>query len=963
MSSSGPSAFGVIGDPDHWGHTYASVDNVIDSRLRGVRRDYNDSSWRSAVAADSRDAQVGKYYAQMLMVTGASNNGFGLVLVGSESTVVSAQVGSVSNSCGMFRGGTIWQNGASVQSGLATVSAGDAMGLALYRESGSLKVQFYKNGATQGTALTLTDGSYRLVASNFFVTHEYFLSVDRDDMPLMPSDCQPWGAAARVSDVGGYSPTATQYSSNHASVTVDAYKRTASGSADFASAFASANTGGSLSSRTDLVYVEWLVDVTSSGTHQLIGLGTSSSDISQYPGAGTDSYGYSKSGHTFNNAASAGPHATYTTGDRVGVIWQPSTGKIWFTKNGAAVTGSPSAGTGASYTATIGAALSPMAAPYPSGRLRLRTHAREQTDRPSYCVAFDGADLLPELYFFDRLLADTEITFEVHYPFPWGGSRRSGSPLGAVNVVNADGKYDALLDYSLRDQELSLYEIMPDAVVPEHFARVLIDSLDFENESRLSIASRGLDALMEVRINEPTFALGQPRQVPFTPVYSIDLTWDLCHTEYFVPQLVYDEGVSLTMGSTTFHSKPSVAQGIRRSISPNGVQVANLIVFRRATQATVANASFVNWTGDNPDSWTTTETGPSAIVTQNGSSARFVRTGGAATLQISQNVSISAVSGARIFIRLNVTAYVSGEMQVGADGGAQTAVGINGTGTYVVPLGTGTGLTSVQIAATTATCDWSLGDVEIWQCTETSSRDAFLTTLLVDFAGIDSTRYALGTPSGDFALTTAHAHYWTDNQPTVRQIVDESMPSWLTDYYTAPNGIITFVQLEDPTGKTTTVTLYETDGIGPVSVRDDLAPALSGSVYYAPNFRPYTDAELAGSVTSSDRALLTPEAALDTINPLDPFYESFADGAPPFRSLINNTAKGELAAVIDATYSRKNIFIDRDFSAVSVRNVLPGTYVTLNADRFSITSKKSFTVRKRRRIKSPTAHLTFWTTA
>lgn len=954
--------FVVLGDADWWAAEYGHIDIGVDSRLRSVRRDYNDSNWRSVVCSGSRDAISGKFYAQILMVVGASNNGFGLVLVGSESTIATAQIASVAGSVAVFRGGTIWHDGSTVQTGLPTYAVGDVMGLALYRESGALKVQFYKNGSTEGTAVTLTEGSYRLAASNYFVTHEYFLSVDYDSMRNdMPTDCQPWGAAARVSDIGGYSPAATKYTSAHSSVTLDAYGRTATGTVNFASAIA-VDTSPVPLSRTGLLYSEWLIEVTASG--HLIGLGLSTENLASYPGSSATSYGYTKSGFTFNNAVSAGPYATYTTADRPGVIWEPSSGKIWFTKNGVAITGDPEAGTGQSYTATLGAALNPMAAPYGSGRLRLRTHAREQTDRPSYCVAWDGADILPEQHYSERLLPGTEITFGVWFPFPWGGSRRSGSPVGAIQLSNTDGNYDKLRTYDLRDQEAVLYEMVDD--VPAYLARVRIDALSFENESSLSVATRGMDSLLDVRIDEQALLLGQCHGfVPSIPIPGTDLIWDVTHTPYFFGNL-YDQGVPITLGTGYFHAQPVIAQGFRRpvSVGVNGKQAMQEIsTFRQTTQISLTNSSFTAWTGDNPDGWTVTEAGPAALITQNGNACRFVRTGGASTLKIAQAISVSPVFGSAVFIRLNIGTYVSGDLMIGVDGFSGPLAGITGTGVWIVPIDAAGPPTSVDIFASGAVTDISVDDVEIWQATEISFRDSMYTYLMEEYAGMLSSQYDMGEQPSNYTLSFTECGYWSDKRPTVRAIIDAVNETWLSDYYTTPEGVLKFVALYEPTDASITLagTLEELHGRGPLSIRDDSAPALTDSFIYDFNFSPYSDSELAGSVSASDRSVFTSKGAVYVGGGYHSFY-SAATGAPSKVTYLDVRVDDVTAETLTLCYADRKAFFERDYDNEQVRPYNPGDYITLKADRYglSVSGKAVFVVSKTRRLGDPVTHMTFW---
>jgi len=89
----------------------------------------------------------GKWYYE------ASFNGTGTATIGiASSTWDETYVGSSTLSIGYLANGYIYSNGSAVQSGLATYTSGDTIGIAYDASAGS--IQFYKNNTAIGTAVT-----------------------------------------------------------------------------------------------------------------------------------------------------------------------------------------------------------------------------------------------------------------------------------------------------------------------------------------------------------------------------------------------------------------------------------------------------------------------------------------------------------------------------------------------------------------------------------------------------------------------------------------------------------------------------------------------------------------------------------------------------------------------------------------------------------------------------------------
>jgi hypothetical protein len=104
---------------------------------------------------------------------------------------------------------------------------------------------------------------------------------------------------------------------------------------------------------------KWYFEVTvtaSSGNRQFIGVYGMQDNLSVFPGATANSYGYfGLNGEKYNNSSGASYGASYTTNDVIGVALDLDNGKIWWSKNGTfQASGNPVAGTNAAYTGLSG---------------------------------------------------------------------------------------------------------------------------------------------------------------------------------------------------------------------------------------------------------------------------------------------------------------------------------------------------------------------------------------------------------------------------------------------------------------------------------------------------------------------------------------------------------------------------------------------------------------------------------
>jgi len=130
-------------------------------------------------------------------------------------------------------------------------------------------------------------------------------------------------------------------------------------------------------------------------------------------------------------------------------------------------------------------------------------------------VGFEQSDIMPEQHFTGLIAADTEITQGVWFQFPWGGTASKGSPIGAIEIFNSHGYYDKLASYMLRDQDLSIYETLPNGLV-DYVAKANVDYCETQGEDIIRVLTRGKDSIFDVNL-PAGFGVGLCNLVPTVP--------------------------------------------------------------------------------------------------------------------------------------------------------------------------------------------------------------------------------------------------------------------------------------------------------------------------------------------------------------------------------------------------------------------------------------------------------------
>lgn len=854
--------------------------------------------------------------------------------------------------------------------------------------------QFSLDGVDEGTAETLVlDGvDIRAVigAGDSNVLVQYF--PDFDDQLHRPAGAQPWGAAARVSDVSGYSADAAYFTITHADTTILPDKKTASSITNGRTAI----MANARAIAAGLVYVEYIneLDV---GSGPMAGLTLRTHATASFPGQTADSWGFYGNGRLYNNSTSSYLGTLWNQADRFGFIWNKTTQKLWVSINGTVLAGDPEAGTGESASSVTGD-LVPAVAPYAGNRVRICTHANEQLYRPSYAKPWEAVDQLPKLWHRGALSGDVTIKQEVSFPLLWSQySGKKGAPLGTISLLNSDGYYDAIRDYPIRDSAVTVYSTLSGVLAYE--AKVFGEKFTLAGFDTLQLYTRGSDSALDVRAPEGIFTIGYVEAAPMPSDPDTPITYRVSNW----PQTgfaVHSGGLlvnSFTIGVD--------ADGLSatRTVSPSERQTARFLSTIKNTSMFTSN--FTAWAADDPTDWTTVnENGTTSKITQVGNAARFYRSTGAPACSLEKS-GLTLEGGSQIFVEVEVvvSAYVEGDLAASlltTPYSYDYHFGITGPGTYKVFMLSSSFSETLTLAADDVT-DLTVDSVQVNKL------------LWVSAGSNTGVTYSINTIMGAYAPNVAYsfqgetsgvldgivAGYWSDKSPLIRSVLDELCASSFADYYQAADGSLVFVIF--PIGATSAVlgrneylsdvtsagSVVERDVYGAIRVETDLAQKLSDTTAYKINYAVHTDAEVVGSVSDAERARFTspyakhkptPVVGADPtdvaeVPPLHPFYNHAIDG-PPLKTLraldgitgaaglgLGTTATANpVSWTVNWSYSVIRNFYIVPVSTTFATDYAPGQVLEVTHGRYGLSATPLFLFGVERGLLSGKSTLRFW---
>ncbi|MDQ3288654.1 MAG: hypothetical protein M3Q42_10430 [Pseudomonadota bacterium] len=857
-------------------------------------------------------------------------------------------------------------------------------------------------GGYAGYPVSLPEGSYRLALGSFYLGGEFHLRVDREDLPSL--SCQPWGAAARVADAGGYSPAASIYTDLTGTAVVEAYRRIHSTTgAAFGNAFSRSR---SRRSATGLIYVEWDYQALDANDTEI---GLSLTVQAGYIGGSATSYGYGRFGTKYNNGVAVAIGGAYVAGDSPGLLWNPSTGNLWFCKNGTAVSGDPVAGTGAHYAGVLGD-FYPGSSIWQNGRIRICTHAREQRYRPSYAIAWDGADILPEQHYAGKLVGAPRVKREVSFAC-WSRQRNRTAPIGSLELAN-DGGFDALATYDLRDEDVIAYRLRDSRLI----AREWTGALDSVNRPSLDICRINVDnatgALAE-RVNAMQFVIGSVSALPLTPRQSTTLTYDFAQTPW-VFAVLYDKGLPYSAGTVTYRrSDTANSAGFQRTANPAGMQAAEVArTFYAIAEIALLNGDFAAWTAGAPNNWTVRVSGGSTVV-QNGTAARLnaAGAGGAGVSQV-----VAPVAGRWYGVRVTISQYHAGADNSQpnvylTDSPANVIAGGAWNGVSV-PLHTaaGTGVFYGAFYGDDAAATWahlliatfngdqhSIDEIEFFELGDTAAFGDGLTYLFeilppkpIDLSFTDC--------PGNYPLvgeTAPRFGMWSKDRPTIGSVIEKWLSSEYADYFEDVDGVVRIAWMLPPEEFTVAPTfigsIVEREVFGDMSDEADLAPGLSDTLGYSENYAKHNDTDVAAGADPPTRSYLTSDRLTNTLNlsasaaassakALHPFYKHGVNGKPVPRLrdsagtyqtfLQNNDPDTSVPSTRDNTlirvhrvYAAQRRFYSFSISRTKAETLAiePGRVIRLTHARFGLNAGKYLQIVSiEQTINQPTVALVVW---
>jgi hypothetical protein len=945
MTATGPNHYVVVGDSDSWDLARRATGIAVGRTLRDASGALLTGGAAGCILGRlSRMPALGvAYYAEFEALA----VGFWYAGLTSAAPVSYTASAVPARSLVSADGGVIFNGGASVQTSLPLIVNGDRIGVRLRNDAGAWKVQFYRNGSSYGTEITLATshatemlgggGAWLFFGTSVVTTAAVLMHTDAADLLFLPPGSQPWGAAARVADAGGYSPALSAFTDATvgAGSTILSGGRVVSQSDDFDMA----HTHGQRPA-FGFEYVEFAPELLG-GSGSLCGLCRPGANLSgTFVGGDAISWGYSSTtGQRWNGGVgvSAG-YATWIAGDRPGYIRNLTSGAVWLTLNGMPQGGgSPEAGTLPAWAGLTGD-LRPAVSPRAGGRMRVLTSGCEQLYRPSYCEARDS-DLLPELHFRGSLGKDSYVERGIWYDVPWGRRGTRGGAVGAVEILNQSGRYNLLPVWGLRDQTCVVYRMWRDGLARLHSG--LCDRFVGERGRTLRMQVRGNDAALDKRAPARVVAWGV---VPFAPPRIA------AGTAAAGPQ--YDVGPSALIefswlsGGVTLSPPPTdntwaranmdKAFGARRSVQVTQRQCAgDLHCFREVGQVALVNGDLGAWAGDNPTGWAVQENGTTSLVTQVGGGARLLRQVGAPECSIEQTP--ASWTGPACFIGVRVSSYTSGFLTVRVNG-LDTRLDVFEAGYYTVGAYAAAG--AIRILQSEGG-DCVVDSVTAIAVNSTATWQGCFDYVFRDLAGLPAG--AFGTRMSGVTFRTLPM-YWSDAQPIVREALESQLIGHSMDYVTDRLGVLQVVGFERPEDNAPGSArhaghLVRGDLLSRIDSELDMAPALSDRYEYQQNFSVHQESELLSTTPTTRRERITVAARINrmttsvSVPDFHPAYVAGANGPPVPRYTGDNVdASADYEAQrVRLAYSRLRHHGGVRVRPEVVRHMTPGQFVRITS--------------------------------
>ncbi len=644
-----PTVFTEVGDCDYFSARSDKRNARVQIAGTGkhIRTAVFSHGWSTAVGSVARSAEIVPRYAELKVIFVALDPGtvmFGLTRTDNTSIINNDRyLGDNLNSICAYGSGSLLY-GASGQGPLPTFTNGAVVGVALYREGSSAKVQFYINGRPWGTAVTVTDVPYFLGTSTYYEGSMSELRTEADELEYLPEGFRPWGGIGYFGLGDGHTPEATKFTTLGANVAI----------ADGAFAKVVNHTSGSSAVSSNavcqvpargrhLLYVEfpWEIDG-GSGVPPLVGLASDLFNVAdqylgQLAGALVSLGYYGFDGRIYHQATATnvgnGVGRPWNATQVPGILYDPVSRQLWGTVNGL-----PDSGTFRNPLRRLNPVLTlPAGNWYPAvttfgagNRVRICTNARDQRYRPYYAEAWDGPGYLSERFCTGGLKNIGDIDRSVK--FAPMGPRNRNPLIGAMELDAGNGSLDVASALDFRGQYVRAYRLREERHHSEFAA--LIDSVEAPNESTMAIKLADVSTRFATRVDRNVIGMGRVRLAPAVARQDVALSYDVSDNMMIAFDGVRDGGVGVIsyamLPATT--SDPAAHPGaFRRTVAPQRKHtVDNLRHFYKYGVCTGTNFNLDAWTGNTPNSWGKWEPGTGTVTAAAGNTAARIQAPGTA---------------------------------------------------------------------------------------------------------------------------------------------------------------------------------------------------------------------------------------------------------------------------------------------------------------------------------------------
>lgn len=524
-------------------------------------------------------------------------------------------------------------------------------------------------------------------------------------------------------------------------------------------------------------------------------------------------------------------------------------------------------------------------------------------------------------YFDGRIDPESEPSFAISPQIPLLDGGSPERPVGDFQVLNADRGVDQWLDWSTRDE---LITIRKGALTSTYAQFVVAGTGRIEelassgDETRIRITPRdpvvvfdaawqaetyptaGVVASLAGKSKETTS--GECRYVPMALRNATMLIYGIGDDALQSIGVVRDQGVALTEG--TGYSLPGDRTTIQRLTNPAGLQCVDTVHGTVADIAAIVDATvgdFKTWSGSPsaPTGWVNEATAPATITAgaAGGVRLRQISAGSAyavlrhaaplptEAMLVRLDITVSAASAGQVVVRLTNWVDISVEIQIPAVVGTHTFYVTKGAGATTMFAYTPYVVTDITISKFRMAQVAPLDDLPAWIRHLATERGP------LSINDVDMARVAAVASVRPWPLCL---HTPAGSDIRILDVLDQTVRSIGGGWYVTPTGQLSLLSLILPKGESAALTDIEI--IGGIHRALCVPRGLSDRVAGVPNWCLHSDSDIAGSMltTAANRAIAEALKSQYLVvrrgsAQLASVYES-AIGAEPIQTLLSSDA-------------------------------------------------------------------------